>query len=108
MRCRRGVAPSTARKNVLEEEPQKGALKDLCAGQELSNHLVLTAPPAEGLYGASFDLSSMGRGELCRDQHAVLVQTVRMRSAKLALAQPNRIQKRTVQAMYLSVGYSDL
>ena len=50
----------------------------------------------------------MERGRLYHDQHAFLVQAGRGRSGKPAMAQPNRIQKRTVQALYLSAGYSDL
>lgn len=35
------------------------------------------------------------------------LRTGRMRSVKPSLAQPNRMRNRTVQALHLSVGYSD-
>lgn len=38
----------------------------------------------------------------------VLVQTAYMRSAKPALAQPNRMREREVQALYSSAEFGDL
>ena len=40
----------------------------LASPKELSHHMVLIAPLARGLYGMGSDLSSMERGELCRDR----------------------------------------
>ena len=48
----------------------------------------------------------MGRGELRRDQHTILVQAGRMRSAGTGAAKPNAIV-REVQALYLSAGFGD-
>ena len=41
----------TARRGSSDRRCAEGELKDLCAGPELSNHLVLTAPLTEGLRG---------------------------------------------------------
>ena len=85
---------------ALTEDAQKG-VKDLCAGQKLANHLVLTALLTEGLYGASFDLSSMERGELYHDRCMVLLLADYMQDIGAAELNANR----DVQALYLSAGF---
>ena len=52
------------------------------------------------------DLLYMGRGELRRDQHTILVRAGRMRSAGTGAAKPNAIV-REVQATNLSAGFGD-
>ena len=69
--------------------------------------MVLTPPLMEGLYKVSSDLSCMSRGELHHDQHTTLLSIGHIRSAKPALAQPNRMRKRNVQVLHVSAGFSD-
>ncbi len=59
------------------------------------------------LYGIGSDVLCMEQGKLRRDQRAVLLLTGYVRSAKPASAQPNRMRRREVQAMYFRVRGSE-
>ena len=73
----------------------------------LSRHRASIVLFTEVLCGIRSDLLYMGRGELRRDQHTILVQAGRMRSTGTGVAKPNAMV-REVQALYLSAGFGDL
>ena len=73
----------------------------------LSRHRVSIVLFTEVICRIRSDLLYMGRGELRRDQHTILVPAGRMRSAGTGAAKPNAMM-REVQATNLSAGFGDL
>jgi hypothetical protein len=75
---------------ALTEDVQEGVLKDLCAGQELSNHLVLTAY-SQRVYMGCVSIYSAWKEENSATIDAQVCCWLITRKTEV---QPDRMQKR--------------